>query len=172
MMSGSRAPAVVPTGRGDKRTAKGKRSAGSFGNSRPRNAELRKRAKERAAEPKSEQQKVSDFAILGGLTGLFLTLARYLFPRTAVRPPAEMLDAEEYGGLNYPQRTLAPVMSAAVSRRKAALDESVDKETMHTLPDGVKLAQELATAKFDETMEFHRAWASTPSTMISSCEQP
>ena len=31
-------------GRGDKRTAKGKRKAKSFGKSRPRNSELRKRA--------------------------------------------------------------------------------------------------------------------------------
>ena len=34
----------------DKRTAKGKRKAGSFGNSRPRNAELRKRAAAKAAD--------------------------------------------------------------------------------------------------------------------------
>ena len=38
----SRAP-VVEMGRGDKRTAKGKRKAGSHGNSRPKNSELRKR---------------------------------------------------------------------------------------------------------------------------------
>ncbi|EOD19955.1 hypothetical protein EMIHUDRAFT_252667 [Emiliania huxleyi CCMP1516] len=34
----------VEMGRGDKRTAKGKRKAKSFGNARPRNGELRKRA--------------------------------------------------------------------------------------------------------------------------------
>ena len=34
---------TVEMGRGDKRTAKGKRKAKSFGNSRPRNSELRKR---------------------------------------------------------------------------------------------------------------------------------
>merc|ERR1719217_100277 len=44
---------------------------------------------------------------------------------------------------------------AKVSRRKAALDTSVDKEALHELTDGVKLAKEMATAKFDETMEFH-----------------
>ena len=37
-------------GRGDKRTAKGKRKAKSFGNSRPRNAEIRKRAEAKAGE--------------------------------------------------------------------------------------------------------------------------
>ena len=36
-------------GRGDKRTAKGKRKAKSFGNSRPRNSELRKK-KEAASQ--------------------------------------------------------------------------------------------------------------------------
>ena len=39
----SRMPAVV-MGRGDRRTTKGKRKVKSFGVSRPRNAELRKRA--------------------------------------------------------------------------------------------------------------------------------
>merc|ERR1719247_2870452 len=71
MMSGSRAPAVVPTGRGDKRTKKGKRFAGSHGNSRPRNSEIWKKKEE---TKKSEQQQVADFAVLGGLTGLFITL--------------------------------------------------------------------------------------------------
>merc|ERR1719352_920328 len=74
MMSGSRAPVVVPTGRGDKRTKKGKRFAGSFGNSRPRNSELWKKKQERQAEPKSEQRQVADFAVLGGLTGIFFAL--------------------------------------------------------------------------------------------------
>lgn len=37
-------------GRGDKRTAKGKRKAKSFGNSRPRNAALRKAAAAKASE--------------------------------------------------------------------------------------------------------------------------
>ena len=40
----------ITMGRGDKRTAKGKRKAGSHGNSRPRNAELRKRAVNELAE--------------------------------------------------------------------------------------------------------------------------
>lgn len=44
---------TITMGRGDKRTAKGKRKAGSFGKSRPRNAELRKR-KAAAAEGSSE----------------------------------------------------------------------------------------------------------------------
>mmetsp|Transcript_40757 Transcript_40757/g.86889 ORF Transcript_40757/g.86889 Transcript_40757/m.86889 type:complete len:83 (-) Transcript_40757:544-792(-) len=57
----TRATSVVPTvsiprtstiilGRGDKRTAKGKRKAKSFGNCRPRNSELRKRAEEKDEE--------------------------------------------------------------------------------------------------------------------------
>merc|ERR1719502_1764339 len=37
-------PAAITMGRGDRRTAKGKRKAKSFGVFRPRNAELRKRA--------------------------------------------------------------------------------------------------------------------------------
>ena len=41
-IASARAPAVV-MGRGDKRTKKGKRAAGSFGNSRLRNSEIRKR---------------------------------------------------------------------------------------------------------------------------------
>ena len=44
---------AITMGRGDKRTAKGKRKRGSFGNSRPRNAELRKR--KAAAESASEE---------------------------------------------------------------------------------------------------------------------
>jgi large subunit ribosomal protein L1 len=155
-MTGSRAPAVVPTGRGDKRTKKGKRFAGSHGNSRPRNSEIWKKKEE---TKKSEQQKVADFAVIGGLTGLFITLARYLVPRTVRRVP-EMLDTTEFGRLRYEgradfRRSLAPVMSAAVSRRKAELDSSYDKEVQHELSDGVKLAKKMATAKFDETMEFH-----------------
>ena len=45
----SRAPAVE-MGRGDKRTAKGKRKAGSHGNSRPKNSELRKRKEAPASD--------------------------------------------------------------------------------------------------------------------------
>ena len=41
---------VIDMGRGDKRTAKGKRKAKSHGNSRPKNSELRKRAAANAAE--------------------------------------------------------------------------------------------------------------------------
>ncbi|KAL1515187.1 hypothetical protein AB1Y20_004248 [Prymnesium parvum] len=43
----------ITMGRGDKRTAKGKRKSKSFGVYRPRNSELRKRAAA-AAEPPSE----------------------------------------------------------------------------------------------------------------------
>merc|ERR1719194_241117 len=49
---------------------------------------------------------------------------------------------------------MAPVMSVA-SRRKTALDESIDVDERHELSAGVALAKEKATAKFDETMEFH-----------------
>jgi len=45
----SRAASIV-MGRGDKRTAKGKRKAKSFGNSRPKNSELRKRKAATASE--------------------------------------------------------------------------------------------------------------------------
>jgi large subunit ribosomal protein L1 len=152
-MSSSQAPNVVPTGRGDRRTKKGKRNIGSFGNSRPRNSDIRKK---REAEPKSEQQKVADFAVLGGLTGLFFTLARYLDPR-AIRAPTATLDPSEFGRLNQQKgyrRTMAPVMAVA-SRRKAALDATVDVDERHELSAGVALAKEKANAKFDETMEFH-----------------
>merc|ERR1719387_3078119 len=49
---------------------------------------------------------------------------------------------------------MAPVMAVA-SRRKAALDEGVELHGRHQLSKGVALAKENATAKFDETMEFH-----------------
>ena len=42
--------AEVSMGRGDKRTTKGKRKAKSFGVSRPRNAELRKRKLEKTED--------------------------------------------------------------------------------------------------------------------------
>merc|ERR1719420_682714 len=50
---------------------------------------------------------------------------------------------------------MAPVMMAKSSRRKAALDVSVDADERYELTAGVALAKEKATAKFDETMEFH-----------------
>merc|ERR1719240_2388011 len=69
LMTESRGPVeLVPTGRGDKRTKRGKRFAKSFGKSRPRNSNLPKK-KEGEAENKSEFRQVADFAILGGLTG-------------------------------------------------------------------------------------------------------
>jgi large subunit ribosomal protein L1 len=188
MMDGRAPPIAVPTGRGDRRTKKGKRFAGSFGKSRPRNAELRKRKREaleraeaepgRPEEPTvaSEQMQVAEFAILGGLTGLFLTLARFLVPfaRSAVRAPTETLDQfdpSEFGRLHQQtRRAPAPVMTNGgrgskigvrrqrrrpPSKRWTELDESYDKNIRLGIEEGLALSMEKATAKFDETMEFH-----------------
>ena len=46
-------------GRGDKRTAKGKRTRGSFGNSRDR-GKLKARAKTAAAKPKAKEEKPAE----------------------------------------------------------------------------------------------------------------
>ena len=48
-------------GRGDKRTAKGKRTRGSFGNSRDRD-KLKARAKAAAAKPKANEETPAEAA--------------------------------------------------------------------------------------------------------------
>ena len=46
-------------------------------------------------------------------------------------------------------------MKALPSRRKRDLDAGYDKQILHTLSDAVKKSKDMATASFDETMEFH-----------------
>lgn len=161
VLVGSQLPEAVLMGRGDKRTKKGKRFAGSYGNSRPNPGEVRRRKdeqqKEQEAEPKSEQQQVAAFAIFGGLAGMFLAMARSWHLRP-VRPATELFDMAEYGRFKHQadfRRALAPVMKALPSRRKRDLDAGYDKQILHTLSDAVKKSKDMATASFDETMEFH-----------------
>ena len=52
-------------------------------------------------------------------------------------------------------RKKAKVMKALPSRRKRDLDAGYDKQILHTLSDAVKKSKDMATASFDETMEFH-----------------
>jgi len=156
---GSQLPESILMGRGDKRTKKGKRFAGSYGNSRPNPGEIRRRKDkqqaEAEAESKSEQQQVAAFAIFGGVAGMLLAMARSVSP---VRPATELFDTAEYGRFKHQadfRRALAPVMKALPSRRKRDLDAGYDKQILHTLSDAVKKSKDMATASFDETMEFH-----------------
>ena len=68
MPVGSQLPESILMGRGDKRTKKGKRFAGSYGNSRPNPGEIRRRKDkqqaEAEAESKSEQQQVASCCIV------------------------------------------------------------------------------------------------------------